>query len=84
MILTICMKCILCKGSLRKIGIDRKNGKTLQNHNGKDWEKRQLHKKCWKILKEEQDLIWTMPWGEEREKLEIEKFKKRYGLVKLL
>jgi hypothetical protein len=37
--------CILCGLKLVKIGNIRKNGK---NHN--DWKKRNLHKKCYKLL----------------------------------
>ena len=36
--------CAFCNKTLKTIGFLRKNGK---NH--PDWEKRNLHKKCWKL-----------------------------------
>ena len=36
-------KCLFCKISLTKIGIERKNGKINQ----KDWNGRKYHKSCW-------------------------------------
>jgi hypothetical protein len=40
-------KCQLCGKSLVPIGLARKNGKTHQ-----DWNSREYHKKCWMIFKE--------------------------------
>ncbi len=38
--------CQLCGDPLRKIGAERKNGRLIKNHNGKDWDTRETHKKC--------------------------------------
>lgn len=46
------MKCVECDKTLRLIGNERKNGKSINNTNGKDWGTRKYHKKCWKLIKE--------------------------------
>lgn len=43
--------CLLCKKKLVPIGINRTNGK--QTHT--DWKNRKYHKKCWKIMKNNDD-----------------------------
>ncbi len=45
------MKCKFCNETLVSIGNKRKNG---ANHT--DWEGRDLHKKCWKIIRKEEEL----------------------------
>ena len=45
--------CKYCGKPLRLIGMERKNGKVLNNHNGKDWKGREYHKKCWKVIQDE-------------------------------
>ena len=44
--------CEYCGKALRLIGFERKNGKIINNKNGKDWIGRKYHKKCYKIVKE--------------------------------
>jgi len=44
--------CEYCGKALRLIGFERKNGKIINNKNGKDWSGRKYHKKCYKIVKE--------------------------------
>ena len=77
------MNCIFCNKVLVPIGNKRKNGKCHE-----DKEDRQLHKKCWKILKEEQELIFYMNniLKEDDDKLilNLNKFKLKYNLQKLL
>lgn len=45
------MKCKFCNEPLVSVGNKRKNG---ANHT--DWEGRDLHKKCWKIIRKEEEL----------------------------
>ena len=79
------MKCIKCQKALTKIGTERKNGTTLTNHNGKDWEERQLHKKCWKDLKETQNMYFTIYCNDDERLLNwIRAWKERWGFNKLL
>ena len=40
--------CEICNKPLKKIGVERKNGKAIKNKTGKDWTTRTKHKKCWK------------------------------------
>ena len=78
-------KCIKCNKALKKIGTERKNGTTLRNHNGKDWEDRQLHKKCWKELKETQDMyLFQMNFTDEQRTQFIKEFKLKWGFKSLL
>tara|TARA_R110002073_G_scaffold53966_1_gene139183 strand:+ start:620 stop:814 length:195 start_codon:yes stop_codon:yes gene_type:complete len=42
--------CKYCDKPLRKIGIERKNGKKIYNKTGKDWATREYHKKCYKLI----------------------------------
>tara|TARA_Y100000361_G_C10865452_1_gene191470 strand:- start:133 stop:342 length:210 start_codon:yes stop_codon:yes gene_type:complete len=44
--------CIECGKPLRLIGRDRKNGKDFEGNNGKDWDNRKRHKKCYKTYRE--------------------------------
>jgi hypothetical protein len=75
------MKCIKCNKILKKIGTK----KPLKNHNGKDWETRQLHKTCWKDLKELQDIcISQINLTDEQLTKSVKDFKIRWGLKKLL
>ena len=43
-------KCQMCKRPLVLIGIERENGKFIRNRNGKDWDSRKYHKKCYKDI----------------------------------
>ena len=45
------MLCEVCNKPLRLIGVERKNGKALNNKTGKDWVGRTKHKKCWLLTK---------------------------------
>tara|TARA_Y100000114_G_C11688306_1_gene292251 strand:- start:5 stop:229 length:225 start_codon:yes stop_codon:yes gene_type:complete len=74
------MNCIKCDKVLKSIGNSRKNGK---DHD--DWNTRQLHKKCWKELKEEQKLLFCIYCNDDEKLLEsVKRFKKKYNLQKLL
>tara|TARA_R110002167_G_scaffold117851_1_gene294066 strand:+ start:104 stop:283 length:180 start_codon:yes stop_codon:yes gene_type:complete len=42
--------CKYCGVGLRKIGIERVNGKRIPNKTGKDWATREYHKKCYKLI----------------------------------
>ena len=65
------MKCIKCDRKLVSIK--------------EDWGTRKLHKKCWKELKEEQNLIFAMyPNDDDAVIKHLELFKKKYNLTKLL
>ena len=59
-------KCVKCNRALTSIGLDRKNGKISLDKYNKDWDTRKYHKKCWRELKERQELQWKMegllPW----------------------
>jgi len=78
-------KCVKCLKSMPKIGLNRKNGKKLNNKNGKDWEDRQLHKKCFKELKDYQMRKLDEFYDN---KIETKKFcvefRQKYNLKKLL
>jgi hypothetical protein len=52
--------CEHCGKPLRLIGMDRKNGKTINNSNGKDWEERKYHKKCYKEVMKWKMLKWDL------------------------
>ena len=58
--------CMKCGKPLRKIGNQRKNGKSFLNHSNfsNDWKERQFHKKCYK---EHQEDIWYKYLESERE-----------------
>jgi len=51
------MKCLKCGRALVKIGSDRTGGRTLSNLTGKDWATRKYHKKCWRELEEEKEIM---------------------------
>ena len=42
--------CKMCSKPLRKIGLERKNGKKIYNKTGLDWHNREYHKKCYALL----------------------------------
>jgi len=46
--------CEYCGRHLRKIGIERTNGKPINNGTGKDWESRKYHKGCWKKIQRDE------------------------------
>ena len=77
------MNCKLCDKAIVAINNSRKNGKI-----GKDWDTRKYHKKCWKKLKEEQDLILNLGrccnWTDEVLFKRLAEFKEQYDLEKLL
>ena len=79
----MCETCEFCGKSLVAIHSSRKNGKL-----GKDWDSRKYHKKCWKIMKSEQDLIFSLglnlKWSDEKTIERLDEFKKKYNLTKLL
>ena len=51
--------CEYCGRHLRKIGIERTNGKPINNGTGKDWESRKYHKGCWKKIKRDELYEWA-------------------------
>ena len=75
------VECGCCGNHLKKIGRERKNGKDCF----KDWKTRKFCKKCYKKLKEEQNLILFNTFFKDEEiKKYLERFKKKYNLEKLL
>tara|TARA_R110002012_G_scaffold85795_4_gene213791 strand:- start:6628 stop:6879 length:252 start_codon:yes stop_codon:yes gene_type:complete len=59
--------CKLCNKTMPIIGKGRKNGKKINNSNGKDWindpkKPRLYHKKCWKIIKDRE--YWKRYYAE--------------------
>jgi hypothetical protein len=52
--------CEHCGKALRLIGIERKNGKVIDNSNGKDWKERKYHKKCYKKVMDRKMLMWKL------------------------
>jgi hypothetical protein len=77
--------CCYCNKPLKAIGNNRKNGRSFSSNNGNDWSSRQTHKKCYKILKEEQDFIlFSNIYTEEQIIKRLEIFKEKYNLYKLL
>ena len=84
-------ECLYCNKRLIIIGIGRKNGIPVGNHNGQDWDNRKYHKKCFKELKDIQEnyitsLNWAIENGGNQEilKSKIKDFRKQYRLDKLL
>lgn len=74
------VNCSKCDKALKTIGNSRKNGKSHD-----DWKERQFHKKCWKELKDHQNLIMFNNYFSDEEILkQLQDFKKRYNLTKLL
>lgn len=59
--------CEYCGRHLRKIGIERRNGKHINNGTGKDWEGRKYHKGCWKKIKQQQLYEWARTTRENEE-----------------
>jgi len=59
--------CEYCNRPLRKIGLERKNGKPINNESGKDWEERKYHKGCWKKIQREQVYEWARTSREREE-----------------
>tara|TARA_E500000318_G_scaffold111241_1_gene129040 strand:+ start:805 stop:1059 length:255 start_codon:yes stop_codon:yes gene_type:complete len=51
--------CEYCGRHLRKIGIERTNGKPINNGTGKDWESRKYHKGCWKKIQRDELYQWA-------------------------
>ena len=52
--------CEHCGKALRLIGTERKNGKMINNTNGKDWNTRKYHKKCYKVVMDRKMLKWEL------------------------
>lgn len=78
-------KCMKCKNNKPLVGTERKNGKKLNNHNGKDWEGRKFCKKCVKDLIETQKIYFNIYCNDdERLLIWIKEWKDRWGLKKLL
>ena len=59
--------CQYCNRPLRKIGIERRNGKPINNETGKDWENRKYHKGCWKKIKRDELYQWARTTRENEE-----------------
>lgn len=49
--------CEYCGKPLKKIGFDRSNGRLYSGNNGKDWDGRKYHKKCYKEVKEREQVM---------------------------
>lgn len=70
-------KCVNCNKILKKIGTK----KPLKNHDGKDWETRKLHKKCWIEYEQDKDsIISNMNITDKQRLIALKELKKRYGL----
>ena len=52
--------CEYCGKALKKIGYDRKNGRLYAGNNGKDWDNRKYHKKCYKEVKEREKIMMML------------------------
>lgn len=59
--------CEYCGRHLRKIGIERTNGKPINNGTGKDWESRKYHKGCWKKIQRDELYQWARTTREREE-----------------
>tara|TARA_R110002072_G_scaffold113962_11_gene243775 strand:+ start:4696 stop:4938 length:243 start_codon:yes stop_codon:yes gene_type:complete len=79
------VECGKCKNHLKAIGKQRKNGKDFEGNKGNDWDERKFCKKCYKLLKEQQNLILFGGFYTDDQKLQLLKiYKERYSLKKLL
>ena len=77
--------CLLCGKTLAVIGTSRKNGRAVQAvEDGKDWAGRRLHKKCFKKLKKEQDMLFDIHTDDAQLFVALRDFKQRRGLEQLL
>lgn len=59
--------CHYCHTPLRKIGEDRKNGKSINNKTNKDWKTRKFHKSCYKKVQREEVYQWARTSREKEE-----------------
>ena len=59
--------CEYCGRHLRRIGIERKNGKSINNKSGKDWIDRKYHKGCYKKVQREEVYEWARTSREKEE-----------------
>jgi hypothetical protein len=48
--------CEYCGKPLKKIGFDRANGRLYSGNYGRDWSSRKYHKKCYKLVKEQENI----------------------------
>ena len=78
--------CKHCGKKLPSIGTTRKNGKAIvPTKGGRDWSSRRFHKKCWKVLFKEQEMLMNI-YATDDAKLSValKDFKERRGLTRLL
>jgi hypothetical protein len=78
--------CTHCGKKLPAVGTTRKNGKAINSmKGGGDWSSRRFHKKCWKVLYKEQEMLMNI-YSTDDAKLSValKDFKERRGLTRLL
>ena len=63
--------CQHCGGHLVLIGSARKNGKPIDNDDGRDWESREYHKKCYKEIQQDRQFLERMRIQRERDERKL-------------
>jgi exopolysaccharide biosynthesis protein len=52
--------CEYCGKPLKAIGMQRSNGKLFSANYSRDWSSRKYHKKCYKLIKEQENLQFIL------------------------